>query len=83
MRVAGEDHDIGRVLVGNQQPLIAGIEGEMARSLTSTVHLLHRFQRSVAIVDGENRDAVIATIGGIQEAARRIDRDLWPLYSIR
>ncbi len=74
-RVAGEDNDIRRVLVGNQQPLIAGIKGEMAGSLASTVHMLHRFESSIAIADGENRHTVIAPVGGIQEPAGGINRN--------
>ncbi len=73
--VAGKDDDIGGVLVGHQQPLIAGIEGEMARALASTVHMLDRFECSLAIVDGEDRHAVIPAVGGIDKPALGIDRD--------
>ena len=73
--VACKDDDIRGVLVGHQQPLIAGIEGEMAGSLASTVHMLNRFERPLAIVDRENSDAVSAAVRGIHEPAGGIDRD--------
>ena len=74
-RVARKDDDIRGVLISHQQPLIAGIEGEMARGLAATVHMLNRFERSLAIVDGENRDVISAAVRGIDEPALGIDRD--------
>jgi hypothetical protein len=62
-RVARKDDDIGRILVGNEQPLVTGIEGEMARRFSSTVHVLHCFEGSVTIADGVNRHAVITAVG--------------------
>ena len=73
-RVAGKDDDIGGVLVGNQQPLITGIEGEMARASCLRSPHAARFERSLTIVDGENRHAVIPAVGGIEEPAGGIDR---------
>ena len=64
-------------LVGNvrQSGLIAGVECEMAWGLASTVHMLNRFERSLAVIDRENRDAVSAAVRGIHEPAGGIDRD--------
>jgi hypothetical protein len=61
-RVLSEDDDIRGVLIGHQQPLIARVEGKMARGLASTVNMLSRFERSIVIVDGENRHAVVPAV---------------------
>ena len=53
--------------------MIPGVKGKMAGNLASGVHMLHGLEGSLTIVDGENHHAVIATIGGIQEPAGRID----------
>ena len=54
---------------------LPGSSAKWRGTLTAAANPLHRFQRSLAIVDGEHRDAVIAAIRRIEETARRIDRD--------
>jgi hypothetical protein len=73
--IAGEDDDVRRVLVGHQQPLIAWVKSEVARSFAAAGHMLHEFESSVMIADGEYRDAVIPAVGGIEKPASGIDRD--------
>src|ERR1700744_4425875 len=75
-RVARKDDDIGRVLVGNEQPLVTGIESEMARRFASAILVLYYFEGSITIADGINRHAVITAIGSVEKTAGRVDRHL-------
>src|SRR5258708_29297252 len=44
---------------------------------TARAHdLAGRFQRAVRVVDGEGGDAVAGLIGGVEEAARRIESEV-------
>ena len=74
-RVARKDDDVRRAaLLATSSNSIAWIQGEVAGGLASTVHVLNRFECSLAIVDSENRHAVIPAVGGIDKPTLGIDR---------
>src|ERR1700761_3208455 len=74
--VASKDHNVSRVLIGHQQPLIPWIQRKMARAFPPAAHMLHQLERAILIVDFENGYAVVTAVGGIDEPPRGVDRHL-------
>src|SRR5665213_1964005 len=67
--VDAEDDGVTAVLIGKQEPLGGGVEGEIARGLPSARVLLHGLEPAVCLVDREDGHAVVAPVGAVEKPA--------------
>src|SRR5579862_5604778 len=67
--VDAKDDDVVRLLVCRQQKISARIDVKAAWNLALGRSVVDRCERPSLRVDGENRNAVVAAIGGVKELA--------------
>ena len=70
-----EGDEVVAVLVGADQPLAVGRELEIARVLAAAGRDLHQLERAVGL-DREDRDALVAAVGGVEGLSVSTDCDL-------
>ena len=73
--VDGKDMQVSTGLVGGNDPLAGGVQIEVAGGLPPGFLDLDQTQLSRALVDVEAGDAVMATIGGVEEPATGVNED--------
>src|SRR5205814_1572390 len=76
LRVDAEENDAVGVLVADDHPGAGRIDGEVPRALSSGRRVAERLQLAAAGFDAEDRDAVVAAVGAVEEPPRRVDRHL-------
>lgn len=73
--VAGEDGDVVGILVGDEQPALCGVEGEMAGYFSAAVAAPLQGEFSV-VIDGESDHAVVVAVGDVGEAGVAVKNDV-------
>src|SRR6516162_4153111 len=76
LRVDLELHDGVALLVGDVKPLPARVDGEAAWKTDALRRETDQRERAGRGIDPIADDAVVAAVGGIEELAGRMDRDL-------
>ena len=69
--IDAEDHDVVAVLVGDQQEVAAGIDGEVARPVAAGGFVAQRGEAARGGIDGEDGEAVVPTVRAVEEAPVR------------
>ncbi len=67
--VDAEGDDGVGVLVGGEEPVARGVDGEVAGGLTPGGFVGKAGEAAGGLVDGEHGDAVVAAVGAVDEPA--------------
>ena len=76
MRVAGEDGDGVGALVGDEQPVLGGVEGEMAGDGAAAGAAPLVGETAAVGRDGEGGEEVVAAVGDVGEAGVAVEDDV-------
>ena len=76
MGVDAEGDDGVGVLVGGEEPVARGVDGEVARGLAPGGFVAEAGEAAGGLVDGKHGDAVVTAVGAVDRLARRRDVDV-------
>src|SRR5579875_2694930 len=74
--IAGEDRDVIRLLVGDQQPLLCWIEGQVTRDIAAAGAAGDEGKLAVLRIDGVAHEEVVVAVGGISEVSGVVENDI-------
>jgi hypothetical protein len=67
---------VGVVLVGGEEVVARGIDGEIAGSFAQGGLVLDKGESAGGVVDGVDGDAIVAAVPGVEKSASRVNGDL-------